>query len=472
MKKTFTLLVVAGLALFFVTQNANAQMKRTKHFTPKRTEYVSVFLNKMMDSLFYQQFNQQQTKLNQKLIPADETMQRLEGIYEDLYRTVYAYDENENAISQADYELDESGDTTFAYKTDYTYDDNNNMTMSIDSEFNTANNTWTNQVKLELTYNNNGNITLLISYQWISNQWKVMSKVENSYDTNGNRILQIAYSWNASQSDWVEIFKFEYSYDENNNMIVEIDYLWDEINGEWINMSKYELTYNSNNNFTLIDNYSWDENNSEWELTYSSKYDYTYDSHENITLEIDSYWDDFNNEWLFSVKIEYSFDDFDNCTLTMYYDWDESLEEWIENSKEEATFNTDYTLSDLIYPFWFEGTLTGMLTNWEFYSNYDGEWELEESDEFYYSEVVTEIKESRTLEGNVYPNPAKDFVVLNLNESNEPANFELIDILGKTVTQHTFSGQTKVYVNELQKGVYIYKLTQNGKVFSGKLIVE
>ncbi|HEY9114360.1 MAG TPA: T9SS type A sorting domain-containing protein [Bacteroidales bacterium] len=471
MKKNITILVSAILALILIYQNANAQTKSSKRFVPKRTEYGSAFVNKMMDSIFHYQFHQHQPAA-QKLMPADETMQRLEGINEGLYRTVYAYDENENAISQADYELDESGDTIFGWKSAYTYDENGYLVMEVYSELNMTNNTWKNQSKLEFTNDDNGNITLLISYQWLSNQWKKMSKVEYSYDTNGNRVSEKAYSWNASQNDWVYLFKSEYSYDENNNMIVEIDYLWDENNGEWINMSKYELIYDNNNNYSLIENYSWDESNNEWELTYSSKYDYTYDSNYNITLEIDSYWDDFVNEWVFSAKIEYSFDDFDNCTLTMYYDWDTDSEEWMVNSKDESTFNTDYSLSDLIYPFWFEGILTGMLTNWDFYSYYDGEWELEESDEFYYSEVVTDIKESKPVEGNVYPNPAKDFVVFNLNESNKPANLELIDILGKTVIKQSFSGQTKVYVNELQKGLYIYKLTQNGKVFSGKLIVE
>ena len=78
----------------------------------------------------------------------------------------------------------------------------------------------------------------------------------------------------------------------------------------------------------------------------------------------------------------------------------------------------------------------------------------------------------------LYPNPAtgKTFLRLNLPEGTN-AGLTVIDLLGKTVLQQEFELKTGYNVQEvnltaLRKGIYVTRLTLNGKTLNQKLIVE
>lgn len=78
----------------------------------------------------------------------------------------------------------------------------------------------------------------------------------------------------------------------------------------------------------------------------------------------------------------------------------------------------------------------------------------------------------------LYPNPAtaKTFIRLNLAEG-ATASLSVIDLLGKTVMQQDFELKAGYNVQEvpltnLRKGIYVTRLTLNGKTLNQKLIVE
>ena len=79
---------------------------------------------------------------------------------------------------------------------------------------------------------------------------------------------------------------------------------------------------------------------------------------------------------------------------------------------------------------------------------------------------------------SVYPNPASNstFVRVNLPEGVH-ATFVIVDLLGKQVLQQEFdlrAGHNLQEINlaDLRKGIYITRLTMNGKTLNQKLIVE
>ena len=75
---------------------------------------------------------------------------------------------------------------------------------------------------------------------------------------------------------------------------------------------------------------------------------------------------------------------------------------------------------------------------------------------------------------NVYPNPAENFVWINLPEVDGEARVEICNISGRTLQSKviTISGETKLELDNLNAGLYIIWIEVNGKLFHSKLIVK
>ncbi len=74
----------------------------------------------------------------------------------------------------------------------------------------------------------------------------------------------------------------------------------------------------------------------------------------------------------------------------------------------------------------------------------------------------------------VYPNPAKDFVCVDIEATNfEKGEIELFDMQGKLVKKAKLNAKqgNRVDVSNLNAGAYTYNVSLNGKTISGKVIV-
>jgi hypothetical protein len=80
--------------------------------------------------------------------------------------------------------------------------------------------------------------------------------------------------------------------------------------------------------------------------------------------------------------------------------------------------------------------------------------------------------ESNSISGlEIYPNPVSGNVVFVETKSNQPVFVELYNLLGKkVVSKNVMDG--KINIGELETGIYLMKLTQDGKTHTKKLIVE
>ena len=78
---------------------------------------------------------------------------------------------------------------------------------------------------------------------------------------------------------------------------------------------------------------------------------------------------------------------------------------------------------------------------------------------------------------NVYPNPAKDNVNINLQvlESNSNVTVNIVDMLGKVVMTESFNPAFENFnmnTANLNKGIYIVKVINGSSISSSKLIIE
>ena len=84
---------------------------------------------------------------------------------------------------------------------------------------------------------------------------------------------------------------------------------------------------------------------------------------------------------------------------------------------------------------------------------------------------VVNVPEIEKANPTVYPNPATNNFTVNLG-NDEKANIQLFNIVGQQVYSETITGTAQVNVANLNSGVYMLKINQNGKVYTTKVIVK
>jgi predicted extracellular nuclease len=81
------------------------------------------------------------------------------------------------------------------------------------------------------------------------------------------------------------------------------------------------------------------------------------------------------------------------------------------------------------------------------------------------------VKNNQIAGLEVYPNPVRGSIVNITTAANADKNISVFDVLGKKVMQTELSGQT-LNIGSLTSGVYIIKITEQGKTATRKLVVQ
>jgi len=79
----------------------------------------------------------------------------------------------------------------------------------------------------------------------------------------------------------------------------------------------------------------------------------------------------------------------------------------------------------------------------------------------------------------VYPNPAKDFVVFDVQSSKLGSSklgssvIKIMDVYGNEVDRLKITNEKTVwYTKDVTRGLYFYKIENGGDVLSGKIVVQ
>ncbi|MBO4504763.1 MAG: T9SS type A sorting domain-containing protein [Bacteroidales bacterium] len=85
--------------------------------------------------------------------------------------------------------------------------------------------------------------------------------------------------------------------------------------------------------------------------------------------------------------------------------------------------------------------------------------------------AIVGVEEMEKENISVYPNPATNKFTVNLAGS-EKANIELFNLVGQRVYNSTATEKAEVNVSNLRAGIYMLKVSQNGKVYTSKVVVK
>ena len=377
--------------------------------------------------------------IKQKLVSqATDYWDETSGQWITYSKNKFRYDENLNCILDLTSYWDPINNHWQDFlKTDYTFDAPGNLTSWVYSSWDDYNKQWRFSDKCEYEYDAEGRCILANSYRWNENinQWEIFPREEYTYNTEGNRTSMVRLSFHEDINQWVLADKEEYSYDTNENLILNNLSYWNDLSGSWVNNGKQEYFYDSAGNNILINDYRLN-------------------------------WAD--STWIETIKEERTFDRNRNLTVLV------KKEDWGDLTKIEFTYDNNYPFEELILPYLFtEEYSRHMWTMVLDYSHSETGWMQEARTTLFYTEVNTSNL-SDLEDDNIYvfPNPSSQFVSFDADKPLTKATLVLIDMQGRQVMNRVVDNNSPVSIKQLDKGLYIYRLSDAGGDYTGKLVIE
>lgn len=333
----------------------------------------------------------------------------------------------------------------------------------------------------EYVNDSNGNELEVISWIWdfMSNSYVQIIKNTHTYSIDGNELSWSHYEWDATNSDWMISWKMNYQYDENGYLIYRDRFYQDNTLDSLIASWKNDYINNTDGNPTLRTSLLWDNTNEIWLNNYREHYDYDSEMRQNYFEN--QTWDTVANAWLGNYKEIHEYDLSGNFLLNSKQKYDTISEQWLYSFTDDYTYDFDLSFADICYPSaWISGHLSN-LKNFKQYHNAilqkvyseekNGQLEITERLTFYYSEKsTTSIPEGIEAKLHVFPNPATDYLVFEVESSSTSTLIEIYDLQGRKVIAQELPENHRISVSHLKTGIYVYKLIQGSEVKQGKII--
>lgn len=344
-------------------------------------------------------------------------------------------------------------------KNESTFDAERNMISETIYMWDETRASWTENYSGINSYNASGNMSEMLIYYEDGDSLKLSGRTRFVYDGSDRLIERYDDYMIDSSASWGNSSKAVYSYDVNGNNTGYVQYYW--YNENWDPSHRIEMNYDDQDR-QIEEVYSyWD--GSDWSST--SRYTTAYGEGPLPVEKISYYWDAYSAaDWVISQRDTFVYDLKNNPVLTISSNWDS---EWIDFWKSEAVFDTSFSLDELILPGWFSDMPipdASMRLNDYHYGMREGSWKKLYENDFIYSEVeITGIRVVQTAPFKLYPNPARN--ILYMNPGNISAyNVEIFDLAGRRLMQHQKHGISELSIENLPRGIYLVRLTQNGRL--------
>jgi hypothetical protein len=377
---------------------------------------------------------------------------------------------------------DEGTDTINYFKEVFTFDAKQKNIQIVTAEWDDSLNVWDYDDKDDYTYNAAGKRIKAIHSEWDTdnNTWLAYEKEETFYDANGKDTLDKEYSPGQSEGSWDYTSKKRYFYDDKGRDTLQIDYSRSMENGTYLDFEvngKTVFMYDDKGRDTLTLSYQKGEN-SDWK--YDTKDEYAYDENGNLTKHTYCYWN--NIQWVNNEKDEYTYDTDANLTDEIYTYWDMNSSQWVPDEKDSYIYDMNYTFQDLILPLFedadedisilFGHMLTKMTLN--YWDEDSARWFSAAYAMLYYSAQSPNavINPKSPLGLHIFPNPASDYITVQMKNNGNKGHYEIFNLLGKKVLSGNFTDGKKIPVQSLKSGIYLCRFTSGGKSRSVKLKIR
>lgn len=363
--------------------------------------------------------------------------------------------------------------------TELSYDASGNITQEISEEWDAESSTWIRR-KTEYSYDASDYLIQFIEYVWDQSlsQFVNSRKVDMTLNESGLQTQVLVSTWETNPEQWVEVWKYDYSYNVNDALLVETEYGWDNGALVWVLSWKAQYTYNENDKLSITEEFNWDSQSSSWSNLWKTTL--TYDASGNIDQRLDSTFLEPGGPWQERRIVEYTYDDQNNPLTEIYSLWNEAATQLVLTDKIEYIYENGTLLSELIVPpiNWFFPDYSEQIVNKPLgyiYSEYNTEtpaFEIWYQEVYYYNEhYPTNIFGSETSHiASIFPNPAREYITINFAGEYHQVSFELYDVTGRRVILRQVENGERLNLEELQNGIYFYRISAEELIQTGKLM--
>ena len=287
--------------------------------------------------------------------------------------------------------------------------------------------------------------TITFSYDSIKLVYVYEAKTIYLKNAAGKDTSEVGYMYDPDTKGWIPGWRTTYTYNAGGMVTTEISYSWDNEQSNWELISKYVYSY-TNGLETLSEYFMWAE--TEW--FGFSKTETTYYPDNQIKSTIDYTLDFFTFGYLKSSMVKYSYSNSVPDTI-MFFDWED--DKW-----NVSMFDKDNYIS---------GSNQVKSTDSYILSTIKSASEValftKESVAIYnYDDDNTGILQNQLAEISIYPNPVTDY--LNIFIKNpQNSQFGIYDLQGRLMKSEIILNEnTKIGVNDLNHGVYLIRVQNNG----------
>ncbi len=329
-----------------------------------------------------------------------------------------------------------------------TYDSENRITEFILELWNASTMQWDNSARVTFDYDGD-NLLESFSYNWVDNLWQPDTRTNAGY--NDNDIAEsITERYIPETGTWVNETRSMYQYNNDGLLELFIEQIWENA---WVTDREVTSEYNANQLLsvsTIVERDIISGN-----LVNNRRTTFTYNAFERPIEEEQEIWVD--GIWV-NLSLDTSTYDANNFLIeSVKFEWNETLMLY------EPKLRSLYTRND-------EGLSTVVVSQ-----TFEGTWVNSSRDRNTYPECSTLSVESLsdTQLVQVYPNPAKDFIVISFKE-NVNYSVSIYDMNGrKMYTDYLKDSYVTIDTSKLSKGMYMMEFkNNNGSSFVKKIIID
>jgi hypothetical protein len=404
-----------------------------------------------------------------------ERYETLTGKWEAMYSDTYIYNANQQ-VSEIHSSYG-SGIESSEVKVQFHYDAGGNDTLIVVLLLNAETSEWMTMFKSSMTYDSGNHLLTAIDYEpdEVTGVWMPVGKTGFTYDSEGRIQSEGWYNWWLSTNDWLQVQRWDYTYNTEGNLISCVEVSWSIRSQTWGRENSDDYVYDSKGNRIEYLQSLW--NDSANIFVVYNKEVYSYDVSDRLILtsskELNS-----SNVWEEFYRSEQSYDEHGDLFQGFRYSAKDTAGNWSVIYKSDYTFNTQFSYSDLFIPSNFFGEdgyihmpMAIVASNWDDSLKL---WNPKYRDRYSYSGWSGNSVQDAQLSGmRIYPNPVVGVLFVETDNASDPSIFELLDMQGRKVISESLTGlQNQISVNGLPGGIYIYRVTQQGEIKNGRLVIR
>ncbi|MCX7743947.1 MAG: T9SS type A sorting domain-containing protein [Flavobacteriales bacterium] len=413
----------------------------------------------------------------------------------DMYSSSWNYDDslslsydtqNGNVLTELFLEYNQDSSAWFnSFLRENTYNTNGWLIQKIGKIWNGT--SWINSYKENFNFNAQGLVVEKVYYEWNGSEWLPINRITNTYNSNQWVDTLMTFIWDNLNSQWIFDKRNIYQYDAHGNCTELITQRW--IGSYWLNELKFITFYTADNQFHYGYKYFWNTVSNSWNNSHKDstlfisntnreEYQYLWDVNTSnwkynkrkiqtfttSNILVEQYLQEWstNSQWINNSHFVYTLDAQENYSTYEYHEW-HPYYGWIFINKELFTFNNDNYLTYQLK----QKTLYPGQINW-----------VNEEQKFFWYEVnpfVSIADVSVQYQVNIFPNPAKDYLLLTMKtHDNEDVEVIIYNLNGAIVynTKFTSIGQTTriMDVSNLLPGTYFLQIKTIHGFINNKLI--